>query len=63
MLLLTLRNIGTVDRLLRLVIGIVCIALVFFGPKNPWGWIGVIPIFTALLSWCPLYTLIRFKTN
>ena len=31
------------------------IALVFFGPQTPWGWIGLVPLFTALVSWCPAY--------
>ncbi len=51
-------NVGSLDRLLRIVLGVVLIALVFAGPKTPWGWIGVIPLVTGLLSTCPLYTLI-----
>lgn len=48
-------NVGGIDRILRIIIGIVLIALVFVGPKTPWGWIGLIPLGTALLGWCPLY--------
>ena len=50
-------NVGSVDRLLRIVLGIVLIALVFVGPKTPWGWIGVIPLATGFLRTCPLYSL------
>ncbi|MGE0701674.1 MAG: DUF2892 domain-containing protein [Hyphomicrobiaceae bacterium] len=48
-------NVGGMDRILRIVAGIVLIALVFVGPKTAWGWIGVIPLLTGLVSWCPLY--------
>lgn len=48
-------NVGGIDRILRLIAGIVLIALVFVGPKTPWGWIGLIPLGTALLGWCPAY--------
>ncbi len=62
-LLLALKNVGTVDRILRIVVGLVCIALVFVGPQTPWGWIGIVPLVTALLSWCPLYTLLGVNTG
>jgi hypothetical protein len=57
------RNIGTIDRLLRIVIGIVLVALVFVGPRTPWGWIGLVPLLTALIGTCPLYSLIGLKTR
>lgn len=49
------KNMGTVDRGLRVVVGIILIALVFVGPQTPWGWIGIVPLFTALTAWCPAY--------
>jgi hypothetical protein len=52
------KNVGTVDRVLRIVAGVILIALVFVGPQTPWGWIGVIPIATALIGWCPAYRLL-----
>lgn len=55
-------NLGTVDRLLRLVVGLVLIALVFVGPQTAWGWIGVIPLVTALAGNCPVYSLLGFNT-
>ena len=55
-------NVGTVDRLLRIIVGLVLISLVFFGPQTPWGWIGVVPLVTALIGWCPAYTLFGIKT-
>lgn len=51
------RNIGTIDRALRIILGLVLIALVFVGPQTPWGWIGFVPLATGLLRTCPLYSL------
>lgn len=56
------KNVGTIDRVVRIVVGVVLIALVFVGPMTPWGWIGVIPILTALIGWCPAYRLFGIRT-
>lgn len=56
------QNVGGIDRILRIVVGIVLIALVFVGPKTAWGWIGVVPLVTGLFSTCPLYSLIGLNT-
>ncbi|MFM5894138.1 MAG: DUF2892 domain-containing protein [Novosphingobium sp.] len=55
-------NVGSADRLFRIVLGLVLIALVFVGPKTPWGWIGIIPLVTGFLRTCPLYSLIGVST-
>ncbi|MCI4678233.1 DUF2892 domain-containing protein [Rhodoblastus acidophilus] len=55
-------NVGTLDRILRILVGLVLIALVFVGPKTPWGWIGVIPLLTGLVRFCPAYTLLGLST-
>ena len=55
-------NVGSVDRLLRIAIGIVLIALVFIGPQTPWGWLGLIPLVTGFLRTCPLYSLLGIST-
>lgn len=55
-------NVGGIDRALRFIVGLVLIALVFFGPRTAWGWLGVIPLGTALLGWCPPYALFGFST-
>ena len=47
---------------IRIVLGIVLLSLVFVGPQTPWGWIGVVPLLTALVGWCPAYTLFGIKT-
>ena len=55
------RNLGTADRALRALIGILLISLVYFVP-TPWGWIGLIPLATAIISFCPLYLPFRLNT-
>ena len=56
------KNVGGIDKLLRVVVGLALIAMVFVGPQTPWGWIGIVPLATAAMSWCPLYTLLGIKT-
>jgi hypothetical protein len=55
-------NVGGIDRIVRIVAGLLLISLVFVGPKTAWGWIGVIPLATGLLGWCPLYTPLGIST-
>ena len=56
------KNVGTIDRVLRIVAGLVLIGLAVGGIIGWWGWIGVVPIATALIGWCPAYTLLGIKT-
>ncbi|GAB4390191.1 YgaP family membrane protein [Albidovulum sp.] len=56
------RNEGTIDRVLRIVLGLVLLSLVFYGPQTPWGWIGLVPLITGLAGWCPLYRLLGIST-
>lgn len=55
-------NMGSADRIIRALVGIVLLALVFVGPQTPWGWIGVVPLGTALIGVCPLYSILGIKT-
>ena len=57
-----MKNVGTIDRVLRIVVGLALISIVFIGPQTPWGWIGVVPLATALIGYCPLYSLLGIKT-
>jgi len=59
---MSLKNVGGLDRAARIVIGLVLIALVFVGPKTLWGWIGLVPLATGLISFCPLYRLLGIRT-
>lgn len=56
------RNEGTIDRALRIALGLILLALVFVGPQTPLGWIGIIPLATGLIGWCPLYRVFGFST-
>ncbi len=56
------RNMGTADRTVRAIVGVVLLALVFTGPQTAWGWIGIIPLATALMGNCPAYSLLGIKT-
>lgn len=55
-------NIGTLDRTLRIVLGLALIGLVFVGPQTPWGWLGLIPLVTGLVRFCPLYSVSGVRT-
>ena len=56
------KNMGGIDRVLRAIVGLVLIALVFVGPQTPWGWIGLIPLTTAFISFCPAYLPFKIST-
>lgn len=57
------QNVGGIDKILRIIVGIVLISLVFIGPKTPWGWIGVIVLATGLINFCPAYLPFKFTTK
>ena len=56
------QNVGTIDRVVRAIVGLGLISLVFFGPQTNWGWIGVVPLLTAVIGWCPPYSLLGIST-
>lgn len=56
------KNVGTLDRIARVLIGLALIGLTLAGTIGPWGWIGVVPLLTASLGSCPLYTVLGVKT-
>lgn len=55
-------NVGGIDRAIRALVGVVLISLVFVGPQTPWGWVGLLPLATAIIGWCPPYTLLGINT-
>jgi hypothetical protein len=55
-------NVGNLDRALRIIAGVVLIGLTLNGAIGPWGWIGIVPIFTGLFRFCPAYTLLGIQT-
>jgi hypothetical protein len=59
---ITMKNVGTVDKVIRIILGLALLALVFVGPQTPWGWIGIIPLATGLIGFCPLYSVFGINT-
>ncbi len=55
-------NVGTIDRILRIVVGLALVGLTLAGTIGPWGWIGVVPLLTAAIGSCPLYTVLGFSS-
>jgi hypothetical protein len=56
-------NEGNVDRIVRVVAGLVILSLAFVGPKSAWGYIGLLPIVTGLVGVCPAYSLLGINTR
>ncbi len=55
-------NVGGIDRILRIVVGVALIALTVAGTIGAWGWIGVVPLVTGLFKFCPLYRILGMTT-
>ena len=55
-------NVGTIDRALRVIVGLVLIGLTLNGNIGVWGWIGIVPLATGIFRFCPAYTLIGAST-
>lgn len=55
-------NEGGVDRALRIIGGLAILSLAFVGPQTPWAYIGVVPLLTGLVGFCPLYALLGVNT-
>lgn len=55
-------NEGTIDRAVRIVLGLGVLSLAFFGPRTPWAYVGIIPLATGLLGFCPLYRVLGIST-
>ncbi len=55
-------NVGGIDKILRIVVGIALIAMTLMGVIGAWGWIGVVPLLTGLFGVCPLYSIVGMNT-
>ena len=60
---MTTLNVGNLDRLLRIVVGLALVAAAATGLVGAWGWIGVLPVLTGIVAWCPLYDVLRVRTT
>jgi Protein of unknown function (DUF2892) len=57
-----MRNIGEIDKVIRVVIGVGVLAVGYYY-NNPWGWVGLIPLGTAMAGWCPVYAIFGAQTS
>ncbi len=55
-------NEGMIDRVLRVIVGGGILSLAFIGPQTPWAYLGLIPLATGLVGFCPAYALLGIKT-
>ena len=55
-------NEGKLDRVIRVILGLVLLSLVMIGPQTMWGLVGIIPLMTGVAGFCPLYKLLGLKT-
>jgi len=56
------QNEGKVDRIIRVVAGLGLLSLVFIGPQTNWGFIGIVPLLTGVVGFCPLYKVFGLNT-
>lgn len=56
------KNVGNIDKILRIVAGVALIGLSLAGVIGVWGWIGVVPLVTGLIGWCPAYAMLGIKS-
>jgi hypothetical protein len=56
------QNIGNIERIIRIVGGLVLISLAATGTMGVWGWLGLVPLATGLVGWCPPYSLLGINT-
>jgi hypothetical protein len=56
-----MKNVGSIDKIIRIIAGIAILGAGYYF-KSWWGAVGIVPIFTALIGWCPAYTLLGIKT-
>ena len=55
-------NVGGIDRILRIVAGLVLVGLALAGTLGAWAWIGVVPLLTGLAGYCPAYAILGFSS-
>lgn len=55
-------NVGNIDRVLRIILGLALLSLIFVGPQTLWGLVGLIPLATGLFRFCPAYSILGVNT-
>jgi hypothetical protein len=56
------KNIGSAERVVRVIAGLAILSLAFVGPKSAWAYLGIVPLATGVLGWCPPYAIFGFST-
>ncbi len=56
------KNIGNIERIIRIVGGAGILSLAVIGPQTPWALLGAVPLLTGLIGWCPPYHLLGINT-
>ena len=56
------KNVGGIDRVLRIVLGLGLLSITVVGPQTMWGLVGVVPLLTGLVSFCPIYPMLGLST-
>ena len=57
-----MKNVGGIDRPLRIIVGLILISLVFVGPQTPWGWLGLIPLLTGAFGFRLIYKVLGINS-
>lgn len=55
-------NVGKTDKMIRIAVGLILLSLVFVGPQTMWGLVGLVPLATAFINFCPLYRILGVNT-
>lgn len=55
-------NVGGIDRIVRITVGLILVALAAMGTVGVWAWLGLVPLATGLIGWCPPYSLFGINT-
>ena len=56
------RNIGNIERVVRIIVGLGILSLVVVGPQTLWGLVGLVPLLTGIIGWCPPYAMLGIST-
>ncbi len=57
-----MKNVGTADRVVRVLLGLGLLSLAVVGPKTPWGYVGLVPLAIGIFGFCPIYRVVGVST-
>ncbi len=57
-----MKNAGTIDRVIRVILGLAILSLTVVGPKSLWGLVGLVPLITGLVGFCPIYKMLGLNS-